>query len=165
VPSSTYPCADGKYIIIGGNGDSIFKRLMRVVGRADLAEDARVARNDGRVQHEAEIDDAIEAWTRERPFAEVLRALEDADVPAGPIYSVADQVADPHFQARGLFEDVTVSTGKTVTLPALAPRLADTPGGTSWPGPPLGAHNDEVYREVLGLGAADLAALRANGTI
>ena len=93
VPSSTYPCADGKYIIIGGNGDSIFKRLMRVVGRADLAEDPRVARNDGRVTHEAEIDEAIEGWTRQRPFADVLQALEDAGVPAGPIYSVADQVA------------------------------------------------------------------------
>ena len=85
VPSSTYPCADGKYIIVGGNGDSIFKRLMRVVGRADLAEDPRVARNDGRVTHEAEIDEAIEAWTRARPFAEVLATLEAAGVPAGPI--------------------------------------------------------------------------------
>ncbi len=165
VPSSTYPCADGKYIIVGGNGDSIFKRLMRVVGRADLAEDPRVARNDGRVTHEAEIDDAIEAWTRARPFAEVLAALEAAGVPAGPIYSVADQVADPHFQARGLFEDVQVATGRTVTLPALAPRLVDTPGGTEWPGPPLGAHNDEVYRGVLGLDDEALSALRATGAI
>jgi crotonobetainyl-CoA:carnitine CoA-transferase CaiB-like acyl-CoA transferase len=138
---------------------------MKVVGRPDLADDPRVARNDGRVKHEAEIDDAIETWTRARPFAEVLRALEEADVPAGPIYSVADQLADPHFQARGLFEDVTVSTGRTVTLPALAPRLADTPGGTAWPGPPLGAHNDEIYRGVLGLGEDAIAALEANGTI
>jgi crotonobetainyl-CoA:carnitine CoA-transferase CaiB-like acyl-CoA transferase len=95
----------------------------------------------------------------------VLTALEAAGVPAGPIYSVADQVADPHFQARGLFEDVQVATGKTVTLPALAPRLVDTPGGTAWPGPPLGAHNDEVYRGVLGLDDDALAALRATGAI
>jgi crotonobetainyl-CoA:carnitine CoA-transferase CaiB-like acyl-CoA transferase len=165
VPSSTYPCADGTYIIIGGNGDSIFKRLMGVVGRADLAVDPRVARNDGRVQHEAEIDAAIEAWTRRQPFAAALATLEAAGVPAGPIYSVADQMADPHFQARGLFEPVTVATGKTVTLPALAPRLVDTPGGTAWPGPPLGAHNDEVYRGVLGLGDDEVAALKAAGAI
>jgi crotonobetainyl-CoA:carnitine CoA-transferase CaiB-like acyl-CoA transferase len=86
-------------------------------------------------------------------------------VPAGPIYSVADQIADPHFQARGLFEEVTVSTGKTVTLPALAPRLVDTPGGTDWPGPPLGAHNDEIYRDLLGLDDAGIAALRDGGAI
>ena len=138
---------------------------MRVVGRADLAEDPRVARNDGRVRHEAEIDDAIEAWTRQHPFATVLAALEEAGVPAGPIYSVADQIADPHFQARGLFENVTVSTGKTVTLPALAPRLVDTPGGTEWPGPPLGAHNDEIYRGVLGLDDEAIATLRGAGVI
>jgi crotonobetainyl-CoA:carnitine CoA-transferase CaiB-like acyl-CoA transferase len=165
VPSSTYPCADGKYIIIGGNGDSIFKRLMRVAGRADLAEDPRVARNDGRVTHEAEIDAAIEAWTRQHPFDVVLKTLEDAGVPAGPIYSVADQLADPHFQARGLFEQVTVPTGKTVTLPALSPKLADTPGGTAWPGPPLGAHNDEIYRGLLGLSDAQMAELKADRTI
>ena len=108
---------------------------------------------------------AIEAWTREHAFDVVLKTLDAADVPAGPIYSVADQVADPHFQARGLFEDVTVSTGKTVTLPALAPRLTDTPGGTDWPGPPLGAHNDEVYRGMLGLSEDEIAALKAGGTI
>ena len=106
VPSSTYPCADGKYIIIGGNGDSIFKRLMRVVGRADLAEDPRVARNDGRVTHEAEIDDGdrgVDAARVRSPTCSP-RSKRPACRP-GPIYSVADQIADPHFQARGLFED------------------------------------------------------------
>ena len=118
VPSNTYPCADGKFIIIGGNGDSIFRRLMVAAGRADLAEDARLARNDGRVRHEAEIDEAISAWTRQHPFEHVVAALDAAGVPAGPIYSVVDQMNDPHFKARGLFEEVSLPDGDTVTIPA-----------------------------------------------
>lgn len=165
VPSNTYQCADGRYIIIGGNGDSIFKRLMIAAGRPDLAEDPRLARNDGRVRHEAEIDEAIEAWTRQHPFAEVLAALEKAGVPAGPIYSVEDQLRDPHFQARGLFERLPLPDGDTVLLPAIAPKLSETPGATEWPGPPLGAHNDEVYRGLLGLSERELDELKARGAI
>jgi formyl-CoA transferase len=165
VPSNSYPCADGKFIIIGGNGDSIFKRLMVAAGRPDLADDPRVARNDGRVRHEEEIDAAITAWTSRHPFDEVLAALDAADVPAGPIYSVADQLDDPHFRARGLFENVTLPDGEHVTVTTFAPQLSHTPGETRWPGPPLGAHNRDVYGGLLGVSDEELADLRDRGVI
>jgi len=165
VPSNTYACSDGKFIIIGGNGDSIFKRLMIAAGRPDMAEDPKFARNHDRVMNEAEIDAAISAWTQRHPFDDVLAALEAADVPAGPIYSIADQLKDPHFQARGLFERVTLDDGDTVLLPRLAPQLSDTPGETRWPGPPVGAHNREVYGDLLGLDDAALARLKDAGVI
>ena len=165
VPTNVYPCADGRYIIIGGNADSIFRRLMRVIGRADLAEDPRLATNDGRVPHATLIDEAIAAWTHTQPYDEAFARLDAADVPCGPIYSVADQVHDPHFAARGLIEHVTVDTGEDVAIPAIAPHLSETPGRTTWPGPPLGAHNDEVYGDLLGLDAAVRADLRSRGVI
>ena len=108
---------------------------------------------------------SISAWTQQHPFDDVLAALEAADVPAGPIYSIADQVKDPHFQARGLFERVPLDDGDSVLLPRLAPQLSDTPGETRWPGPPVGAHNREVYGELLGLDEAELARLQAAGVI
>jgi crotonobetainyl-CoA:carnitine CoA-transferase CaiB-like acyl-CoA transferase len=164
VPTNTYVCRDGKYVIIGGNGDSIFRRLMRAAGRADMAEDPRLADNAGRVTHEAAIDAAISAWTVTLDAAEVLQQLAAAAVPAGPIYSVADMMGDPHFQARGLFQTVEVD-GKPLTVPALLPQLSDTPGRTDWPGPGVGAHNQEVYEGLLGLSEAELTALRDEGVI
>lgn len=164
VPTNTYRCADGKYVIIGGNGDSIYKRLMTAIGRAELAEDPRLAHNDGRVEHEREIDAAIKSWTRERDSVDVLAVMEQARVPAGPIYSVADMFADPHFRARGLFEQVTID-GRPLKIPAIAPRLDATPGGTDWPGPEVGSHNAEVFGELLGLDERQQAELRATGVI
>jgi crotonobetainyl-CoA:carnitine CoA-transferase CaiB-like acyl-CoA transferase len=164
VPTNTYVCRDGKYVIIGGNGDSIFKRLMHTLGRPDMAEDARLAGNAGRVQHEREIDDAITAWTSSLDAQDVLRQLEAASVPSGPIYNVEDMVADPHFQARGLFEEVHID-GNPLKIPALVPKLSETPGGTSWPGPAVGAHNDEVFKDLLGMSDAEVASLRQTGII
>jgi len=164
-PTNTYRCRDGRYVVIGGNGDSIFRRLMYAIGRADLAEDPRLAHNDGRVAHEAEIDAAIEAWTRERTLEEVVRALEAAEVPCGPIYSIADLVRDPHFQARGVFEEVELAPGDRVRIPAVVPFLSETPGRTRWIGPPLGAHNREVFTQLLGLSEQELAELEAEGVI
>ena len=164
VPTNTYRCADGKYVIIGGNGDSIFKRLMVTAGRADLAEDPRLADNAGRVEHEAEVDGAIEAWCATLDSGEVLRLLEDARVPCGPIYSAVDMMADPHFQARGLFQQVEIN-GKPLKIPAIAPRLAGTPGGTRWPGGEAGAHTEAVLREELGLSEEEFRRLRADGVI
>ena len=164
VPTNTYLCKDGKYVIIGGNGDSIFKRLMRAAGRADMADDARFASNAGRVEHEAEIDQAISAWTASLSADAVLQRLDAASVPAGPIYSVEDMMRDPHFQARGLFQHVEVD-GKPLTIPALAPRLSATPGGTEWPGPAVGTHTQDVLGSLLGLSQAELAELHRQGVV
>ena len=144
VPTNTYRCQDGKFVIIGGNGDSIYKRLMNAMGRPDLADDPRMANNAGRVQHEKELDAAITAWTGTLSSADVLAALEKADVPAGPIYSVVDMMNDEHFKARGLFEKVQVN-GSPLTIPAMVPLLSATPGRTEWPGPAIGAHNQEIF--------------------
>ena len=163
-PTNTYLCRDGKYVIIGGNGDSIFKRLMQAIGRPDMADDARLAGNAGRVRHEREIDDAITAWTSAHDSQDALRQLEAVSVPSGPIYNVEDMVADPHFQARGLFEEVDID-GAPLKIPALVPQLSDTPGGTSWPGPQVGAYNDEVFKGLLGMSDDEVAALRQGGII
>jgi crotonobetainyl-CoA:carnitine CoA-transferase CaiB-like acyl-CoA transferase len=164
VPTNTYRCRDGKYVIIGGNGDSIFQRLMRVAGRPEMATDPRLADNAGRVVHEPEIDAAIAMWTASLEATEVLQRLEAASVPAGPIYSVADMLQDPHFHARGLFQEVDVD-GKPLKIPALIPQLSATPGGTEWPGPAVGAHNHEILGGMLGLSDDELEGLRRDGII
>jgi crotonobetainyl-CoA:carnitine CoA-transferase CaiB-like acyl-CoA transferase len=137
---------------------------MAEVGRSDLGEDPRMAHNDGRVTHEREIDDAIESWTATLESGEVLARMEQARVPAGPIYSVADMFADPHFHARGLFEQVEID-GKPLKIPAIVPKLSATPGATRWPGPELGSHNDEVLGELLGMNAQEVTALRVQKII
>lgn len=164
VPTNTYRCADGRFVVIGGNGDSIFRRLMEGIGRTDLATDPELSGNAGRVRREREIDAALAAWCAARDCPEVLRQMEASRVPAGPIYSVRDMLSDPHFRARGLFEQVEIN-GKPLEIPALMPRLTGTPGSTQWPGGQVGSHTDEVLREVLGLEAAEIAALRAAGVV
>ena len=164
VPTNTYPCADGRYVIIGGNADSIFKRLMRAAGRDDLADDPRLVDNAGRVAHQGEVDEAIAQWTRTLDADRVLAILDDAAVPAGPIYSVADMMEDPQYNARGLFETVEVR-GEPLRIPAITPKLGRTPGGTLWPGPELGTHNREVYTGALGLDESELRALESDGIV
>ena len=164
VPTNTYPCADGRHVIIGGNGDSIFRRLMHAAGRDDLAGDPRLSDNAGRVAHQREVDDAIARWTRSLDTGRVLGILDDAGVPAGPIYSVADMVEDPQYNARGLFETVDVG-GEPLRIPALAPKLDRTPGETLWPGPEVGAHNREIYVDRLGLDEAALRSLEDDGIV
>lgn len=164
VPTNAYLCGDGRYVIIGGNGDSIFRRLMRAAGREDLADDPHLADNAGRVERQEEVDDAISDWTARHKAQEVVNLLEEARVPAGLIYSVADMMEDPHFQARGLFEEVEAG-GSPLKIPAILPRLSETPGGTEWPGPPVGAHNEEILGGLLGLGAGELDRLREQGVI
>ncbi len=164
VPTNTYRCADGKYVVIGGNGDSIFRRLMQAIGREDFAEDPEMADNAGRVRQEARIDAAISAWCGQHQATQVIDVLEQARVPVGPIYNVADMMNDPQYQARGLFEDVDIG-GEPLSIPALLPRLADSPGSTRWPGPALGAHTDEVLSGLLGKAADECARLRAAGVV
>ncbi len=164
VPTNTYRCRNGTYVVIGGNGDSIFRRLMEVAGQPDMAADPRMASNAGRVQCQSEIDSALAAWCAQSDSEQILRALEQARVPAGPIYSVRDMFAEPHFQARGMFEQVEID-GRPLKIPAILPRLADTPGRTDWPGPGLGSHTDEVLRDLLQTSDRELAELRAQGII
>ena len=164
VPTNTYPCADGRYVIIGGNGDSIFKRLMRAAGRDDLAGDPRLADNAGRVAHQSEVDDAIARWTRTLEADRVLAILDGAGVPAGPIYNVADMMEDPQYNARRLFETVEIEGG-SLKIPAITPKLGRTPGATLWPGPELGAHNREVYTGILGIDEVALRSLESAGIV
>jgi formyl-CoA transferase len=165
VPSGTYPCADGAYIVIGANGESIFRRFMLAIGREDLAADARLGSNEGRSRQIDEIDDAITAWTKGLKSADALKILSEADVPSGPIYSAAEMLADEHYQAREVFEEADLGGGDKVKLPRLAPRLDATPGEMRWIGPTLGEHNTEVYGKWLGYPGAELERLSKEGVI
>ncbi len=149
VPTNAYPCRDGHHVVIGANGDSIFLRLMEAIGREDLARDAALASNALRVPRALELDAAISAWTRRHTRAEVLAAMDHAAVPAGPIRSAADLLADPHLAARGMIEHVSVG-GRPLALPAIPPKLSATPGRTDWAGPDLGADTADVLRRWLG---------------
>jgi crotonobetainyl-CoA:carnitine CoA-transferase CaiB-like acyl-CoA transferase len=164
VPTNTYRCRDNKFVVIGGNGDSIFKRLMTAIGRADMADDPELARNPGRVVREREIDAAIAHWCAGLDSKIVIGLLEKVQVPVGPIYNVADMFADPHFRARGLFEEFIVND-KPLTIPALLPRLADTPGRTDWTGPAVGSHNAEIFGELLRMSALEQQQLARDGII
>ncbi len=164
VPTNTYCCQDGKYVVIGGNGDSIFKRLMQAANREDLANDARLANNAGRVEHEAEIDAVLKQWCAGLSAENVLNVLAEYRVPAGPIYNARDMMEDPHFNARELFESVEID-GKPLKIPAILPKLTETPGKTDWPGDKVGSHNDQVLGELLGMNEDELQQLKAEGVI
>jgi len=163
-PSNTYPCGDGTYVVIAGNSDGIFKRLMHAVGRPDLAEDPALARNEGRVQQIDTIDGAIAEWTSRRSLDEVIAALRTADVPVGRIYTAADIHGDPHYRARGMIEPVVLPDGHPVDIPGIVPKLSATPGQTRWLGPDLGAQTESVLTE-LGMGSEEVAILRREGVV
>lgn len=164
VPSNTYTTGDGENIVIAGNGDAIFKRLMLAMGRIDMAGDPQLARNDGRVARTQEIDEAIGAWCSSHTIDSAMAVLKAADVPAGKIYSVRDMMSDPQFLARDMFEQHQFADGTPVKLPAITPKLSATPGKTQWLGPTLGQHNDEVLAS-LGFDAAAIARLKADGVV
>ncbi len=144
-PSNAYACTDG-WVVIGGNGDSIFKRLMSAIGRDDLAQDPRLANNPGRVAHVEEIDAAIGAWTRSRGVTRALEVLRAASVPAGRIYTAKDIAEDPHYRARGMIQTMTTAEGLAVEVPGVIPRLSDTPGAITRRGPTLGEDTEDVLR-------------------
>jgi formyl-CoA transferase len=164
VPSNTYLCGDGQFVVIGANGDAIFKRMMRAIGRDDLGNDPALADNAGRVARTQELDDAIAGWTGKHALDHVLAVLEKADVPSGKIYSIADIAKDLQYQARGMIERHQLGNNDEVLLPGIVPKLSATPGATRWVGPKLGAHNAEVLRE-LGYSDDAQAALKARGII
>jgi crotonobetainyl-CoA:carnitine CoA-transferase CaiB-like acyl-CoA transferase len=163
-PSNTYPTQDGGYVVIAGNSDPIFRRLMRAIDRPDLADDPALRSNDGRSAQAARLDAAIADWSGARSIADALEALEAAQVPAGRIYSVADIVADPHYQARDMILPTALPGGTAVKMPGIVPKLSETPGEVRWSGPALGAHTDAVLAD-LGYDAAAIAALRTTGAV
>lgn len=164
VPSNTYLTRDGKYIVIGANADSIFKRLMIAIGREDLAQDASLARNEGRVARTDELDQVIADWCAQHDLAEVLTVLAQAEVPSGKIYDIADIVRDAHYQAREMLERHALPDGAQIKLPGIVPKLSATPGATHWLGPALGAHTEEVLAGV-GYTARDIERLRDEGVV
>ena len=142
-PSNAYRCADGQ-VVIGGNGDSIFKRLMHSIGRDDLGSDPGLADNAQRAGRVNELDAAITAWTVQRPVAEVVAVLQAASVPVGRIFTVADIAADPHFQARQMIQQITTADGLALAVPGIVPKLSATPGAIRSLAPTLGQHTAEV---------------------
>ncbi|MDP9266561.1 MAG: CoA transferase [Chloroflexota bacterium] len=165
-PSNTYSTADGAFVVIGGNSDELFKRLMACVGRPELAEVERYRTNPGRAADAALIDGAIAAWTGGLTLRECLAALEAAGVPAGPIYSVADIARDPQYRARGMLLERSLADGTPLTIPGLVPKFAEAPGSVEWLGPEtIGADNAAVYGELLGLEPDELGRLAREGVI
>ncbi|MEY2594724.1 MAG: hypothetical protein RI972_2413 [Pseudomonadota bacterium] len=162
-PSNAYRCQDG-YVLVAGNGDSIFKRLMDVIGRPDLGADPGLAGNTGRVERVAELDAAIEAWTMGRSVQQVLQALGGARVPAGKVYTVADIAADPHFRARDMILQQQTREGYSVEVPGVVPKLSATPGTVRQAAPRLGEDTDAVLQE-MGLSAQQIAQLREKGIV
>ncbi len=163
-PSNAYRCGDGGYALIAGNGDSIFRRLMATIERPDLAADPALADNAGRVARVAELDAAIGAWTTQRDVAEVLARLDEASVPAGRIYSVADIAADPHYLARGMLQTIDTGDGDALQVPGIVPKLSRTPGAQRRNAPRLGQDTDAVLTEI-GLTPAQIAELKRRGVV
>ena len=162
-PSNAYPCSDGA-VLIAGNGDSIFKRLMQTIGRTDLGDDPGLADNAGRVARAAELDEAIGAWTQTRSTVEVLETLGRAKVPAGRIYTARDIAEDPHYAARGMLHRQVTRSGDDILVPGVVPKLSATPGAIRSAAPELGQDRESVLAEI-GVTAAQLEALRARGVI
>jgi crotonobetainyl-CoA:carnitine CoA-transferase CaiB-like acyl-CoA transferase len=163
-PSNTYRTEDGGFVVIAGNSDPIYKRLMHVIGRPDLADDPALAHNDGRALQSAMLDEAITAWTSHHSMDDVLAALEREEVPSGRIYSVADIVGDAHYQARDMILQADLPGGASVKMPGIVPKLSDTPGEVRWQGPALGEHTQSVM-ESLGFSDAEVQRLRAEGAV
>ena len=164
VPSNTYVTCDGKYVVIGANADNIFKRMMRAIGRADLADDPALAHNDGRVARTDEIEQVISDWVGRHEMDRVLEVLDRAEVPSGKIYDIADIAADAHYRAREMIQKFELSDGKPLEVPGIVPRLSDTPGETRWLGPTLGEHTSEILT-TLGYGSAAQQDLKRRGVI
>ena len=160
-PSNVYPTLDGREILIAGNQDNVFRRLATAMGRPDLADDARFASHIARGQHQAVLDALVSNWTSTLPAEPLLAVLADAGVPAGQIYRAPEMLADPHFAARQAIVDVPHPTLGMVKMQNVSPRASRTPGSVRWVGPELGAHNDEILRDHLGL--SDLAIAQAQG--
>lgn len=163
-PSNAYLCRDGKYVLIGGNGDSIFRRLMHAIGQPGMAEDAELQNNTGRVANVEAIDRTISQWTSQRDLSEVMEVMNANDIPAGRVYDIEDIVRDPHYQAREMILQSKLPDGTPVSVPGIVPKLSETPGRIRHDAPALGEHTDAVL-ESIGIDAGRRAALRDKGII
>ncbi|QWE10197.1 CaiB/BaiF CoA-transferase family protein [Polynucleobacter sp. es-EL-1] len=161
-PSNAYLCADGGYVLVAGNGDSIFKRLMGMIGRDDLANDPALENNDGRVTRVAELDQAIGDWAKSMTTDEALKRLDTVAVPAGKIYTVADIANDPHFRARGNIETIVMHDGSQLDVPGVIPKLSRTPGSIRTLAPNIGENTDDILRGI-GLTSAQIDSLKERG--
>ncbi len=164
VPSNTYTTADGENIVIAGNGDAIFKRLMRAIGRDDMADDPGLANNTGRVARTEEIDQAIQQWCAIQYIDTALQILKSADVPVSKIFSVRDMLADPQFLARKMIEQHVFKDGSPIKIPAITPKLSETPGETRWLGPELGEHTEQILL-ALGYTEEQIISFRSDQVI
>ncbi|GAA3617483.1 CoA transferase [Nonomuraea rosea] len=164
-PSNVYPAKDGDSLLIAANQDSVFGRLARVMGRPELAEDARFATHGARGEHMAELDELIAAWTATLPADDLLRTLHEGGVPAGRIYTAEDMFTDPHFAAREAIVRVPHPEFGELAMQNVVPKLSATPGAVRTAGPALGQHNDEVYGGLLGLTAQELSGLKDKGVV
>ena len=163
-PSSIHTSSDGKHVQIGANGDAIFQRFMRAIGRDDLADDPSLADNAGRDLRRDELYGVIDRWANATPLTQMLETLNSAEVPASRIYSAEDMLSDPQFLAREMFLSAKLPDGKPFKMPGIVPKLSDTPGGVDWVGPKLGEHNQQVLSS-LGYSSEQIAALRREGSI
>ena len=163
VPTNTYECKDGKFLVIGGNGDSIFARLMQAVGRADIAENPNYASNADRVVHQKFLDDVLKKWCKKKTIKNAMSILEESRVPCGPVYNVADMMSDPHFNDRDLFEKVEIN-GEPLNIPAILPKLSQSPGATEWPGPKLASHTDDILQSI-GITEDKIKIFKTNGIV
>ena len=163
-PSNAYPCIDGQYVLIAANGDSLFKRLMELIGRNDLGNDPDLARNDGRAKRADAIDEAIGQWTRQRTLEEILAALQSIAVPAGRIYSAKDIAEDPHYRARGVIETIESADGLKVEMPGIIPKLSQNPGQIRHRAPTLGEHTESILMQ-HGFTAEQIQTLKDAGVL
>ncbi|MBA3032338.1 MAG: CoA transferase [Gammaproteobacteria bacterium] len=163
-PSNTHTTRDGKHLIIGANGDAIFRRFMQAIGRQDLADDPSLANNAGRDARAAEIYNVIDSWAATQDAEDVLKLAAAAGVPASRIFSVSDMFADPQYAARAMLEWATLPDGKRLRIPGVVPKLSQTPGSTEWLGPALGEHTDAVLTE-LGYAGDEIEEMHQNGAI
>ena len=161
-PTNAYQCADGGYVLVAGNGDSIFKRLMTVIGREDLGNDPQLETNDGRVKRVAELDQAIGEWAKTVSTAKALEALDSVSVPAGKIYTVADIASDPHYKARENIQTIQMQDGTKLEVPGVIPKLSRTPGSIKTLAPDIGENTDEILQGI-GLNEAQIASLKERG--
>lgn len=168
VPMGAYPCSDGLEIVIGGNSASVFARLMRAIGRPDLAEDTSLLVAEGRQAREAELNGLIEAWTRSHTLEQAQQALDEAGVPAGPVYDAPSIAEDRRYMAREMIEThevVVDEEPRLVRFPGVVPKIPGAQGRTRWVGPDLGEHTDEVLRDIAGLTAEELAAVKGGENV